>query len=145
MRATTLGPCAVIAAIVLLLCDAREAFASPPFNFSTKPDGSVVTLDGVVTVAWPGVFYLESSDRAAGIRVLMPDAVMSGDTVRVKGNLCTDGCERAIAGTDITVRSGSGAPPAALGVMRGAGVEPALNGQAAGHTRGLDERAHLRA
>lgn len=143
MRATTLGLCAVIAATVLLLCDVREASASPPFDFSTKPDGSVVTLEGVVTVAWPGVFYLESSDRAAGIRVLMPDAVMSGDTVRVKGNLCTDGCERAIAGTDITVRSGSGAPPAALGVMldhlggAATGYNPGVTGEVDTYNVGL--------
>lgn len=68
-------------------------------------DGTLVSVIGVpVTAAFDGFFYVETPDRACGIRVVQPSAgVSSGDLVQVAGSVKTnsDG-ERYIDASQVT-------------------------------------------
>lgn len=94
---------ALAGAVFLLDVVWRLAVAAEPFDFPHKADGTAVTLQSIVTAAWPGFFYVQQADRAAGIRILWPDLLKPGDDVGVEGTLGRDGPERAIAATSVRV------------------------------------------
>lgn len=67
------------------------------------PDGSAVTLSGaVVSAVFSGFFYVQSPDRASGIRVGSSASVAEGDLVTVSGTMATVNGERRIDADSVT-------------------------------------------
>lgn len=82
------------------------------------PDGSYVSIEGIVTGVWATCFFIESADRSSGIRVNADVGyyVKRGDIAQVQGLLgVTDG-ERAINPSMPVVVHGSAAIPGAIGM-----------------------------
>ena len=111
---TLTGLRAALAASLLLAGLPVNANADGVYDFVSKPDGTAVAFQSTVTAAWPGFFYVQQADRAAGIRVLWPETLVAGDEVDVEGTLGKDGPERAILGSRVTVVGHSSAIPAPL-------------------------------
>lgn len=84
------------------------------------PDGQFVQLAGNVVIAgtdemgW--VFYIESPERSAGIRVGTDGIACEGDMAVVSGTLATVNGERQINALDIAILSSGNPLPHALGI-----------------------------
>ena len=85
-------------------------------DLRSQPDGSTVSLDSkLVTAAFGGCFYIEETNRAAGIKVLSNDAMAVGNMVSFTGTLETIGGERQITVTgNVTVISTDNPVPGPL-------------------------------
>lgn len=74
-----------------------------------SPDGRPVHLsNGIVTAVFQDEFYIEDSNRAAGIKILSNAPVSVGDIVEVKGKVAGNEVERFITNAEVTP-IGSGA------------------------------------
>lgn len=87
----------------------------------TFADGQFVALqDSVVTAGnadMGGDFYIQATDRSAGIRVVSSQTVQRGDVVSVRGTLGTNSdSERIISASAVTLKSSGGPVPDPLGV-----------------------------
>ena len=84
------------------------------------PDGAAVETEPlVVTGTFGNTFYVEQSDRAAGIRV-QSAAVSVGDEVSITGTMATvtAGGERYISATSVNKLASGKTPPAALSIQQ---------------------------
>ena len=111
---TLTGLRAATAASLLLAGLSANASVGGVYDFVSKPDGTAVAIHSTVTAAWPGFFYVQQADRAAGIRVLWPETLAAGDEVKIEGTLGKDGPERAILASRVTVTRHNGAVPPPL-------------------------------
>jgi hypothetical protein len=88
------------------------------------PEQFAIDLRGKpITAAFDGGFYIEETDRTAGMRVLSAQAVTPGDLATVAGQPALQGGERVLQGTAVSTQSGSPAdiPGALLMVNRSLG------------------------
>ncbi|MCL6518281.1 MAG: hypothetical protein K6T99_00445 [Armatimonadetes bacterium] len=96
--------------------------APPPGNpigsVRELPNGEFVNVQGIVTAVFATCFYIESADRASGIRVnaSVGSYVSRGDVAQVIGTLgITDG-ERSISPSQAVIVHGTTTVPAPIGV-----------------------------
>lgn len=102
-----------------------------------SPDGTPVTLEGVVTAAFfdgcyegagtPNSFAIQAANRSGGIRVIWPGAVSPGDRVLIQGVTATPAgtAERVIAASNVGLISTGNAISRALAMnnrISGGGV-----------------------
>ncbi len=80
------------------------------------PDGTQVTVPGVVSRLFGDAMYIQSEDRSAGIRVKNSFTLSVGDRVTVVGNLATRPGERVLENATV-LNSTPGEPPAPLGMV----------------------------
>ncbi len=121
-----------------LFCDSYNVIAWDDFNVSYNvpvsgstgdikdlSDGTAVkATDAVVTGVYDGFFYIEDTNRVAGIKVVSTKAVNIDDVVNVEGTLGTENGEKYIDAKVITVGSTSSIEP--LG-MAGKSVSSGLS------------------
>jgi hypothetical protein len=98
-------------------------------------DGSVVRLSDVVISAktgavGPGFFYIEQTDRVAGIRVIGTTEIAEGTKVNVVGTVTNVGVERAVVLEDIEEVASASVPEPLEMVTRsiGGASNPPVNG-----------------
>ena len=83
------------------------------------PDGRFVKLaDSIVTADMGGAFYIEATDRSAGIRVESTQSISEGDLVSAAGILATMDSERQITALEILTASSGNILPVPLGVIQ---------------------------
>ena len=78
---------------------------------------SVGLSSKTVTAVFPGCFYVQESDRSAGIRIVpieLPNGLAVGKTADVGGTLQTTNGERHIAAATVTLTGAGAAEPVAL-------------------------------
>ena len=108
-------------------------------------DGTNIALPTkVVTVATPGVFYIEDGDRRSGIRVEYENSLMPGQSVKVTGTIgVAENGERAILDAELPFPPASSTPikpiVIALGAVGGAteGLTPGPTGGSGANNTGL--------
>ena len=88
------------------------------------PAGTYAVIWGAqVTAAFAGEFWIEQTDRSAGIRIASQQAVSEGDVVAVTGHVTPSGRDVVIADPLVSVL-GHGSSPAPLGLTnRSAGTD----------------------
>ncbi len=64
-------------------------------------DGSQVCIDGIVTAAWTGFFYVESPDRVFGIRCNASAPPHQGQRAVIYGTMATVGGERTLTNAQV--------------------------------------------
>jgi len=87
-----------------------------PRNVKQLADGAYASVTGTVTASFGDFFYIEDTERIAGIRVNGSAQVTR--VVTARGRMTTTDGERAI--TDASISSGSGTPIAPLGLTNSA-------------------------
>jgi len=103
-------------------------------------DGTNVRLEGKpVTAAMSDAFYVEETDRSAGIKVVSnAHVVVKGDLVNVAGTLGVSGSERALFATSVTpVGTASVPKPLAMGCDKAGGMSPSAATPGTTDGRGL--------
>jgi hypothetical protein len=102
-----------------------------------QPDNSFVYVGpAVISAKFPGYFYLESPDRACGLRVNGNVALSVGDLVKVAGTIKTATGERYVEMSIIqNVQSGYGAPKPLA--MIGSSIGGSSNGAVPGVSGGI--------
>ncbi|MDO8684918.1 MAG: hypothetical protein Q7N50_15750 [Armatimonadota bacterium] len=90
----------------------------PINNLRLQPDNLSLTLsDGIVTAVFNGFFYLESQNRATGIRITSPTPVSEGDSPVIRGTLTTIDGERVIIATSVDEGSHGNDIPKPIGFL----------------------------
>jgi len=105
----------------------------------TRPNGATVSVQGMVTAVFDGYFYIESEDRASGIRVTKTGYTATvGKKASVSGPIATDDAtaERYIDGTSVSETAGTTLAPLAM-------TNKATGGGASGVQQGVAGAAGL--
>lgn len=107
---------------VALLEDCQEVLIG---HAKTLPDGTCVTVNGIVTRVLPEAMYIQEADRSAGIRVKNNFALSEGDVVTLNATVALENGERILDNATV-LASQPGALPDPLHVqlqaLGGAGV-----------------------